>query len=136
MRDTRAAELQWREHGFGPWAIRDRRDESFLGCAELRLAGHGIEGIAPDEVEAGWWVTEERRREGIAIEAMEAAIDDLWGRTDVEIITAYIEEGANEPSRRLAANLGFAARGLGLGRSGEPMTVYEVRRDDWLRRGL
>ena len=69
---------------------------------ELRLAGHGIEGIAPDEVEAGWWVTEERRREGIAIEAMEAAIDDLWGRTDVEIITAYIEEGANEPSRRLA----------------------------------
>ena len=94
MRDTRAAELQWREHGFGPWAIRDRRDESFLGGAELRLAGHGIEGIAPDEVEAGWWVTEERRREGIATEAMEAAIDDLWGRIDVEIITAYIEEGA------------------------------------------
>ncbi len=52
-------------------------DESFLGGAELRLAGHGIEGIAPDEVEAGWWVTEERRREGIATEAMEAAIDDL-----------------------------------------------------------
>jgi RimJ/RimL family protein N-acetyltransferase len=136
LRDTRAAELQWREHGFGPWAIRDRRDESFLGGAELRLAGHGIEGIASDEVEAGWWVTEERRREGIATEAMEAAIDDLWGRTDVEIITAYIEEGANEPSRRLAANLGFAARGPGLGRSGEPMTVYEVRRDNWLRRGL
>ena len=136
LRDTRAAELQWREHGFGPWAIRDRRDESFLGCAELRLAGHGIEGIASDEVEAGWWVTEERRREGIATEAMEEAIDDLWGRTDVESITAYIEEGANEPSRRLAAKLGFAARGPGRGRSGEPMTVYEVRRDDWLRRGL
>ena len=100
------------------------------------LAGHGIEGIASDEVEAGWWVTEERRREGIATEAMEAAIDDLWGRTDVESITAYIEEGANEPSRRVAAKLGFAARGPGRGRSGEPMTVYEVRRDDWLRRGL
>ena len=28
LRDTRAAEVQWREHGFGPWAIRDRRDES------------------------------------------------------------------------------------------------------------
>ena len=96
LRDTRAAELQWREHGFGPWAIRDRRDESFLGGAELRLAGHGIEGIASDEVEEGWWVTEERRREGIATEAMEAAIDDLWGRADVESITAYIEEGANE----------------------------------------
>ena len=136
LRDTRAAEVQWREHGFGPWAIRDRRDESFLGGAELRFAGHGIEGIAPDEVEAGWWVTENRRNEGIATEAMQAAIDDLWGRTDVESITAYIEEGPKEPSRRLAAKLGFAVRGPGRGRSGGPVTVYELRRDDWLRRGL
>src|SRR5262249_2805379 len=135
-RDTRSAEVQWREHGFGPWAIRDKRDNRFLGGAELRFAGDGIEGIAADEVESGWWVTEERRNEGIATEAMEAAIDDLWSRTDVESITAYIEEGANEPSRRLAAKLGFAVRGPGRGRSGEPMTVYALHRDDWLRRGL
>ena len=81
-------------------------------------------------------MTENRRNEGIATEAMQAAIDDLWSRTDVESITAYIEEGAKEPSRRLAAKLGFAVRGPGLGRSGGPMTVYELRRDDWLRRGL
>src|SRR5436309_9891142 len=37
---------QWREHGFGPWAIRDVGDNSFLGAAELRFAGDGIEGIA------------------------------------------------------------------------------------------
>ena len=54
-RDTRAAGPQWQKHGFGPWAIRDKRDDSFLGCAELRFAGEGIEGIAADEVEAGWW---------------------------------------------------------------------------------
>ena len=42
-----------REHGFGPWAVRDKQGSCFLGCAELRLAGDGIEGIAPDEVEAG-----------------------------------------------------------------------------------
>src|SRR5438477_10646411 len=54
FRDTRAAELQWREHGFGPWAIRDLRDNSFLGAAELRFAGDGIDGIAPNEVSAGW----------------------------------------------------------------------------------
>jgi RimJ/RimL family protein N-acetyltransferase len=111
LRDTRAAEVQWQEHGFGPWAIRDRRDNSFLGGAELRLAGDGIEGIAPDEVEAGWWVTQDRRNEGIATEAMQAAIDDLWGRIDVDGITAYIEDGEHEPSRRLAAKLGFAIRG-------------------------
>jgi RimJ/RimL family protein N-acetyltransferase len=127
-RDARSSELQWREHGFGPWAIRDRSDNSFLGGAELRYAGDGIDGIAPTEVEAGWWVTASRRNEGIATEAMRAAIADVWWRTGVEIVTAYIADGENEPSRRLAASLGFTVRGPGRGRFGEPMTVYELRR--------
>jgi RimJ/RimL family protein N-acetyltransferase len=131
LRDTGAAEVQWREYEFGPWAIRDLRDEGFLGCAELRLAGGGIDGIEPDEVEAGWWVAEERRNQGIATEAMQAAIGDLWRRTETVCITAYIEEGENEASRRVAAKLGFAVRGQGRGRSGEPMTVYELRRYAW-----
>ena len=95
LRDTRAAGLQWREHGFGPWAIRDLGDNSFLGAAELRFAGDGIEGIAPYEVEAGWWVRENRRNQRIATEAMRVAIGDLWSRAGVESVTAYIEEGEN-----------------------------------------
>jgi RimJ/RimL family protein N-acetyltransferase len=134
VRDTRAAELQWREHGFGTWAIRDLVDNSFLGGAELRFAGDGIEGIAPDEVEAGWWVTKNRRNQGIATEAMRVAIGDVWARAGVESVTAYIKEGEAEPSRRLAANLGFTMRSQGHGRFGEPMTVYELRRDVWDRR--
>jgi len=126
-RATSAAERQWREHGFGPWAIRDRDDNSFIGGAELRFAGEGIEGIAPDEVEAGWWVTASRRRQGIAREAMAAAIADLWERAGVDYATAYIE-GENEPSHRLATGLGFVVRGPGRGRSGKAMTVYELRR--------
>jgi len=51
----------------------------------------------------------------------------LWARTEIETVAAYIA-GENEPSRRLAAKLGFTARGPGKGRSGEPMTVYELRR--------
>src|SRR6476646_292472 len=129
LRDTRAADVQWREHGFGPWAVRDKQGSCFLGCAELRLAGDGIEGIAPDEVEAGWWVTENRRNQRIAAEAMRAAIGDLWSRAGVERVTAYIAEGENEPSRRLAASLGFTMRSQGRGRFGEPMTVYELLRD-------
>lgn len=127
LRDTKAAETQWREHGFGPWAIRDRRDHALLGGAELRFAGEGIEGIAADEVEAGWWVTQERRNDGIAPEAMLAALDDLWARTETASVAAYIS-GENEPSHRLAVTLGFTVRGPGRGRSGEPMTVYELRR--------
>jgi RimJ/RimL family protein N-acetyltransferase len=127
VRDTSSAELQWLQHGFGPWAIRNRGDNSFLGGAELRFAGEGIDGIAPAEVEAGWWVTQSRRNQGIASEAMSAAIADIWDRARVESLTAYIADGENEPSRRLAAGLGFTVRGPGRGRSGEPMTVYELR---------
>src|SRR5205809_6782571 len=79
LRDTRAAGPQWRQHGFGPWAIRDLGDNSFLGCAELRFAGEGIDGIAADEVEAGWWVAENRRNQGRATGAMGQAIGELWG---------------------------------------------------------
>jgi RimJ/RimL family protein N-acetyltransferase len=131
LRDTGAAEVQWREYGFGPWAIRDVGDQDFLGCAELRVAGDGIDGIEPAEVEAGWWVAKGHRNQGIATEAMSAAIGDLWGRAGTDCITAYIEEGENEASRRVAAKLGFVVRGQGRGRSGEPMTVYELRRDVW-----
>jgi RimJ/RimL family protein N-acetyltransferase len=67
---------------------------------------------------------------------MQAAVADLWTRTDVDSITAYIEDGENEPSRRLAVKLGFTVRGPGRGRSGEPMTVYELRRDTRHRRDL
>jgi RimJ/RimL family protein N-acetyltransferase len=73
-------------------------------------------------------VTEGRRGEGIATEAMQAAIGDLWGRAGVDSLTAYIEEGENESSRRLAVGVGFRVRGRGRGRFGERMTVYELRR--------
>jgi RimJ/RimL family protein N-acetyltransferase len=126
-RDTKAGEAHWQEHAFGPWAIRDADDDSFLGGAEVHFAGPGIEGIAADEVEAGWWVTEDRRGESVATEAMAAALDDLWRRTRAETVVAYIA-GENNPSRRLAVKLGFAVRGPGRGRSGEPMTVYALQR--------
>lgn len=127
IRDTRSADAHWREHGFGPWTIRDARDGAFLGGAEIHFAGEGIDGIAADELEAGWWVAEPRRGEGIATEAMRAAIDDLWLRVGAERLAAYIS-GDNEPSRRVAAKLGFTVRGTGRGRGGEEMTVYEVSR--------
>ena len=127
LRDTRAAESHWQTHGFGPWAIRDAANDRFVGVAELHLAGEGIEGIAPTEVEAGWWVTESRRNQGIATAAMQMAIGDLLRRRGIDSIAAYIA-GENEPSRRVAEKLGFVVRGEGRGRFGEPMTVYELRR--------
>jgi RimJ/RimL family protein N-acetyltransferase len=127
LRDTRLADEHWRRHGFGHWAVRDRTSGAFLGVAELHFAGPGIDGIAADEVEAGWWVTEARRNEGFATEGMRAAIDDVWERARVDHVKAYID-GTNPPSERVAAKLGFVVRGPGTGRFGEAMTVYELRR--------
>ena len=127
LRDTRLADEHWRQHGFGHWAVRDLASSEFLGVAELHFAGPGIEGIAADEVEAGWWITESRRGEGLATEAMRAAIDDVWGRARVAHVKAYID-GVNPASEQVAAKLGFVDRGPGVGRFGEPMTVYELRR--------
>jgi RimJ/RimL family protein N-acetyltransferase len=127
LRDTRLADGHWHRYGFGHWAARDLTSSEFLGVAELHFAGPGIEGIAADEVEAGWWVTESRRSESIATEGMRAAINDVWERAQVDHVTAYID-GTNPPSRRVAAKLGFVVRGPGSGRFGEPMTVYELRR--------
>jgi RimJ/RimL family protein N-acetyltransferase len=66
---------------------------------------------------------------------MHTAIGDLWGRAGIDRIAAYFAEGENEASRRVAAKLGFTVRGRGRGRSGEPMTVYELRRDVWQPKG-
>jgi RimJ/RimL family protein N-acetyltransferase len=123
LRDTRIADGHWQRYGFGHWAVRDRTSGAFLGVAELHFAGPGIEGISPDEVEAGWWVAESRRSEGLATEGMSAAIGDVWERAGIDHVTAYIG-GTNPPSERVAAKLGFVVRGPGTGRFGEPMTVY------------
>ena len=125
LRDTKLAHEHWRAHGFGHWAVRDRAG-AFLGVAEVHYAGPGIDGIVEEELEAGWWVTETRRNQGIATEAMRTALDDLWSRAGATHVTAYID-GENPSSVRVAAKLGFRVRGPGHGRFGEPMTVYELR---------
>jgi RimJ/RimL family protein N-acetyltransferase len=126
VRDTRLSTEHWQAHSFGHWAVRDLTSDGFLGVAELHFAGPGIEGIAANEVEAGWWITESRRNEGLATECMRVAIRDVWQRAGVDRVAAYID-GTNPPSQRVAAKLGFVVRGPGVGRFGEPMTVYELR---------
>lgn len=118
------AEAHWREHGFGSWAVLF--DGRFAGAAELHFAHPGVTGIATDEIEAGWEIVEELRGRGLATEAMRTAIDDLWPRSGATHLVAYIRP-ENTASHRVAAKLGFAVRSAGLTRSGDPMSVYELR---------
>ncbi len=125
--DAQECELaasHWREHGFGSWAIL--LDGRFAGAAELHFAHPGVTGITTDEIEAGWEIEEQLRGRGIATEAMRAAIDDVWARAGATHLVAYIRP-ENAASHRVAEKLGFWVRGRGLTRSGDPMSVYELR---------
>jgi RimJ/RimL family protein N-acetyltransferase len=126
-RECAASEEHWAAHGFGPWAVHDRVDGSFVGVAELHFAYPGVEGISTDEVEAGWSIAAERRGEGLATEAMRAVIEDAWARAGADHLVAYIRP-ENVASLRVAEKLGFVLRGPGRARSGDPVEVYELRR--------
>ena len=125
-RETAESEAHWNAHGFGPWAVLE--ESAFAGFAEVHHAGEGIGGIAPDEVEVGWVMADGRRGRGLATEAMLAAIGDAWTRAGAQHLVAYIRP-ENAASLRVAAKLGFSLRGPGRSRSGDPVGVYELRRD-------
>jgi RimJ/RimL family protein N-acetyltransferase len=117
-RECNAAETHWAEHGFGHWAIFD--GDEFVGGAEVHYAYPGVDGIATDEIEVGWSIVESRRNEGVATEAMRAAIADVWTRAGADHVTAFIR-GENPPSARVAEKLGLLPRS----RTAE-RTVYEL----------
>jgi RimJ/RimL family protein N-acetyltransferase len=120
-----AAQEHWDEHGFGPWAVLVRAG-TFAGVAEVHYAHPGVAGIATDEVEVGWSIRPEFEGRGYATEAMRAAILDVWTRVGADHVVAYVRP-ENAPSHRIAEKLGFTVRGEGATRSGDPMTVYELR---------
>jgi len=119
------SQAHWAEHGFGSWAVLIRAG-TFVGVAEVHYAYEGVVGISTDEVEIGWSTLPEFQGHGYATEAVDAALGDLWTRADVDHVVAYIRPD-NPASLRVAAKLGLAARSDGLTRSGDPMTVFELR---------
>jgi RimJ/RimL family protein N-acetyltransferase len=120
-----AAQEHWAEHGFGTWAILVRAG-TFAGVAEVHYAHPGVVGISTDEIEVGWSILPDFQGRGFATEAARAAILDAWTRTGVDHVVAYVSPD-NVASHRVAEKLGFTARGEGRTRSGDPMTVYELR---------
>jgi len=119
-----AAARHWGEHGFGHWAVL--ADGTFAGVAEVHFAYPGVEGIETDEVEIGWTILPDHQGRGLATEAAGAAIADAWARAGVDHVVAYIRPD-NPASLRVAEKLGFTRRSSGLTRSGDPMTVFELR---------
>lgn len=92
----------WEDHGFGPWVLLERESGAFAGRGGL--AWTSVEGVA--EVELPWSIEPRLQGEGLATEAVFAAIG--WARAlGFEQVVALILP-TNAASQRVAAKAGFS----------------------------
>ncbi len=99
-------------YGFGLWAILDRTDGRFVGCAGFSLR----EGFP--EPELGYAVMPEYQRQGYAYEVCSALL--RYGKEELGFtkVQALIQK-ENLASRKLCRKLGFAGAGAVSLREGE-----------------
>jgi RimJ/RimL family protein N-acetyltransferase len=110
----------WALHGFGKFAVLLAGEPA--GLITLNHAGDGLEGIAPDEIDLGWYVLPHLFGREIAPEAARAVL--AWLReVGIGPVVAYIRLG-NAASVRVAEKLGLRRDADGSARDGAPVTVY------------
>lgn len=95
---------QWLEEGMGPWVIEFPDEAEFIGIVGFWRAADFLP-MAPG-IELGWRLNAPYWGRGLAIEAADAAIDDLFRRTDIENFFA-VTATVNLPSRRALQKLGM-----------------------------
>lgn len=100
-----AAAGLWPVCGFGYWVFEDRQTGAYRGCGGLARFERGIAELegAP---EAGWALAPDAWGQGIATEAMAAALE--WADTVLRAPEVRcIIDPDNAASHRVAAKLGF-----------------------------
>lgn len=104
-------------NGFCRWRLELKETGETAGfCGGGKV--HGFE-----EFEVGWWIARAHWGKGLATEAAEAAIGDLFSRAGLERVISVIAVG-NEASVRVAVKLGYRfARDAKWGE--RPVRVYE-----------
>jgi RimJ/RimL family protein N-acetyltransferase len=119
----------WSMLGYGPFAVEEKATGRLVG--DLGFGNHRrpLDPPLDHPVEAGWLIAPPFQGRGYAREGMEAAL--LWmdaHQPEGFTLSALIST-ANEPSRRLAARLGFTLRREMVWRE-TPTLVLERRRPD------
>ncbi|HEY0537701.1 MAG TPA: GNAT family N-acetyltransferase [Actinoallomurus sp.] len=118
----------WREHGFGWHAIIEK--DRFAGVAALNHLGPMVPGIEESALEIGWWVDPASWGRGVATEAALALRDEAFGELGAERLAARYQP-ANLASGRVMVKLGMRVHSDTVGKTGEPVRVYEMSRADW-----
>jgi len=96
----------WHMLGFGYWALECRQTGAFLG--EAGLADYHRAFQPPEEIgpEAGWVLAAEAHGQGIAVEAMQAALAWSDANLGVSKVTAIFSPD-HVASQAVARKLGF-----------------------------
>ena len=113
----------WSHFGYGLFIVEDRRSGEIVGEAGLANFMRGIGRGFDDAPEAAWRVLASRRGEGIATEAMSAALawfDATIGATR----TVCLIHVANDRSIRVASRLGYSPFGQ-CDFKGHPASLFE-----------
>ena len=120
----------WALYGYGTFVLRPRGDETILGICGVFRSWRGLApekgGLGLDDVpEAGWILGEASWGQGLAGEAMRAALTWFDATHGPQRIACMIEEG-HHASMRLAHALGFEAYALHQADDGErPLVLLE-----------
>jgi RimJ/RimL family protein N-acetyltransferase len=127
---SRAAADHWDEHGFGWRAVVERATGTWAGLIALNRLGPGIEGVAEDEIEIGWWLHPAAWHRGIGIEGARAVCDEAFGRLGADRLIARCRP-ANRRSLAVMRRLGMAPWRTTTGRHGEVLGIHALDRAAW-----
>jgi RimJ/RimL family protein N-acetyltransferase len=108
---------EWEELGFGPWAVFDRAEDSFVG--RVGLQPRNLEG--EEAIEVAWAIDPARHGEGLATEAALAALK-LARQAGLDEVVALVQP-TNLASRAVAAKAGFREAGK-IEHAGLPHIIY------------
>ncbi len=96
----------WAVCGYGYWAIEEKATGEFVGAVGFANFRRALTPALGDYPEAGWVLAPRVHGQGYGAEALSAAL--AWGDAHLaQPRTVCIISLANEPSRRLAAKLGY-----------------------------
>jgi RimJ/RimL family protein N-acetyltransferase len=106
----------WEEHGYGLWAIEERRTGAFAGFVGLVYQEDWTEGKYKTEV--GWRLDRAFWGRGLATEAARAGVDYGLEKLGLERVISIIQP-KNAASRRVAEKAGLTLRGETRWRNGD-----------------
>lgn len=101
-----ADRAHWERFGFGPWSVRERKSNTYVGRVGLSYT----RDTGKLEVEMGWLIAAPFRAQGYATEVGREAVRVAFEVLELDGLIAFVTP-ANEPSLGVAARLGFEEAG-------------------------